>query len=169
VINAKKISSLRFNVDNDGNLDTDTNIQKRLGWSLGFRAAEYVMGAVAPVTTSTPVSAVSEGVGFITSIRYGYLSIEEYQNNGHPPLIVAFNDHILDKKIMTRICLAPIRLGHDLTSRETGFISHRRTPREYYNAVNIDKLTIKLFDEYGRIIDLNNMDWSLTMEFTKLY
>ena len=169
VINAKKISSLRFNVDNDGNLDTDTNIQKRLGWSLGFRAAEYVMGAVAPVTTSTPISAVSEGVGFITSIRYGYLSIEEYQNNGHPPLIVAFNDHILDKKIMTRICLAPIRLGHDLTSRETGFISHRRTPREYYNAVNIDKLTIKLFDEYGRIIDLNNMDWSLTMEFTKLY
>lgn len=169
VINAKKISSLRFNVDNDGNLDTDTNIQTRLGWSLGFRAAEYVMGAVAPVTTSTPVSAVSEGVGFITSIRYGYLSIEEYQNSGHPPLIVAFNDHILDKKIMTRICLAPIRLGHDLTSRETGFISHRRTPREYYNAVNIDKLTIKLFDEYGRIIDLNNMDWSLTMEFTKLY
>lgn len=169
VINAKKISSLRFNVDNDGNLDTDTNIQTRLGWSLGFRAAEYVMGAVAPVTTSTPVSAVSEGVGFITSIRYGYLSIEEYQNSGHPPLLIAFNDHILDKKIMTRICLAPIRLGHDLTSRETGFISHRRTPREYYNAVNIDKLTIKLFDEYGRIIDLNNMDWSLTMEFTKLY
>jgi hypothetical protein len=168
-VNAKRISRLRFNVDNDGNLDTNTNIQMRLGWALGFRAAEYVMGAVSPVTVSTPISAVSEGVGFISSIRYGYLSIEEYQNNGHPPLIVAFNDHIIDKKIMTRICLAPIKLGHDLTSRETGFISHRRTPREYYNAVNIDKLTIKLFDEYGRIIDLNNMDWSLTMEFVKLY
>jgi hypothetical protein len=168
-VNAKRISRLRFNVDNDGNLDTNTNIQMRLGWALGFRAAEYVLGAVSPVTVSTPISAVSEGVGFISSIRYGYLSIEEYQNNGHPPLIVAFNDHIIDKKIMTRICLAPIKLGHDLTSRETGFISHRRTPREYYNAVNIDKLTIKLFDEYGRIIDLNNMDWSLTMEFVKLY
>jgi hypothetical protein len=169
LVNAKRISRLRFNVDNDGNLDTNTNIQMRLGWALGFRAAEYVMGAVSPVTVSTPISAVSEGVGFISSIRYGYLSIEEYQNNGHPPLIVAFNDHIIDKKIMTRICLAPIKLGHDLTSRETGFITHRRTPREYYNAVNIDKLTIKLFDEYGRIIDLNNMDWSLTMEFVKLY
>jgi len=168
-VNAKRISRLRFNVDNDGNLDTNTNIQMRLGWALGFRVAEYVMGAVSPVTVSTPISAVSEGVGFISSIRYGYLSIEEYQNNGHPPLIVAFNDHIIDKKIMTRICLAPIKLGHDLTSRETGFITHRRTPREYYNAVNIDKLTIKLFDEYGRIIDLNNMDWSLTMEFVKLY
>ena len=169
VVNAKRISTLRFNVDNEGNLDTDTEIQKRLGWSLGFRAAEYVMGANTPVTQRTPISAVSEGVGFINSIRYGYLSIEEYQNNGHPPMIVAYNDHILDKKIMTRICLAPIRLGHDLTSRETGFISHRRTPRNYFKPVNIDKLTIKLFDEYGRIIDLNNMDWSLTIEFTKLY
>lgn len=169
VVNAKRISTLRFNVDNEGNLDTDTEIQKRLGWSLGFRAAEYVMGANTPVTQRTPISAVSEGVGFINSIRYGYLSIEEYQNNGHPPMIVAYNDHILDKKIMTRICLAPIRLGHDLTSRESGFISHRRTPRNYFKPVNIDKLTIKLFDEYGRIIDLNNMDWSLTIEFTKLY
>ena len=169
VVNAKRISTLRFNVDNEGNLDTDTEIQKRLGWSLGFRAAEYVMGANTPVTQRTPISVVSEGVGFINSIRYGYLSIEEYQNNGHPPMIVAYNDHILDKKIMTRICLAPIRLGHDLTSRETGFISHRRTPRNYFKPVNIDKLTIKLFDEYGRIIDLNNMDWSLTIEFTKLY
>tara|TARA_B110000259_G_scaffold7845_1_gene8594 strand:+ start:2425 stop:4341 length:1917 start_codon:yes stop_codon:yes gene_type:complete len=168
-INKNRVSGLRFNVDNDGNLDTETSIYTRLGWALGFRAAEYVMGGITPVTIYTPISAVSEGIGFINSIRYGYLSIEEYKNDSHPPLIVAFNDNILDKKIMTRISLAPIKLGHDLTSRETGYITHRRTPRNYYNAVNIDKLTIKLFDEYGRIIDLNNMDWSLTMEFTKLY
>ncbi len=36
VVNAKRISTLRFNVDNEGNLDTDTEIQKRLGWSSGF-------------------------------------------------------------------------------------------------------------------------------------
>ena len=168
-INKNRVSGLRFNVDNDGNLDTETSIYTRLGWALGFRAAEYVMGGITPVTIYTPISAVSEGIGFINSIRYGYLSIEEYKNDSHPPLIVAFNDNILDKKIMTRISLAPIKLGHDLTSRETGFITHRRTPRNYYNAVNIDKLTIKIFDEYGRIIDLNHMDWSLTMEFTKLY
>ena len=168
-INKNRVSGLRFNVDNDGNLDTETIIYMRLGWALGFRAAEYVMGSVTPVTIYTPISAASEGIGFINSIRYGYLSIEEYKNDSHPPLIVAFNNNILDKKIMTRLSLAPINLRHDLTSRETGYITHRRTPRNYYNAVNIDKLTIKLFDEYGRIIDLNNMDWSLTMEFTKLY
>jgi len=30
-------------------------------------------------------------------------------------------------------------------------------------------LTIKLEDEFGRIIDINNMDWSFTVTFKKLY
>ena len=165
--NTKNITKIRFCVDTYGNLDTNTDIHKRMGWAIGFRAAEYVVGA--SELSQSRFSAVSEGVGFISSLRYGFLSIEDYQNNTHPSLMVAFNDYIIDKKIMTRLCLAPLRLGHDLSSRETGFISHRRTPRNYFKPVNIDKLTIKLFDEYGRIIDLNNMDWSLTVEFSKLY
>ena len=165
--NQKNISKIRFCVDTHGNLDSVTSIQKRMGWAIGFRAAEYVVGASELIKSR--FSAVSEGIGFISSLRYGFLSIEDYQNNAHPSLMVAFNDYIIDKKIMTRLCLAPLRLGHDLSSRETGFISHRRTPRNYFKPVNIDKLTIKLFDEYGRIIDLNNMDWSLTVEFSKLY
>lgn len=165
--NKKNISKIRFCVDAHGNFDSITNIQKKMGWAIGFRAAEYVVGA--SELSKSRFSAVSEGIGFISSLRYGFLSIEDYQNNAHPSLMVAFNDYIIDKKIMTRLCLAPLRLGHDLSSRETGFISHRRTPRNYFKPVNIDKLTIKLFDEYGRIIDLNNMDWSLTVEFSKLY
>ena len=165
--NTKNITKIRFCVDTHGNFDTNTDIHKRMGWAIGFRAAEYVVGA--SELSHSRFSAVSEGVGFISSLRYGFLSIEDYQNNAHPSLMVAFNDYIIDKKIMTRLCLAPLRLGHDLSSRETGFISHRRTPRNYFKPVDIDKLTIKLFDEYGRIIDLNNMDWSLTVEFSKLY
>ncbi len=165
--NTKNITKIRFCVDTYGNLDTNTDIHKRMGWAIGFRAAEYVVGA--SELSQSRFSAVSEGVGFISSLRYGFLSIEDYQNNAHPSLMVAFNDYIIDKKIMTRLCLSPLRLGHDLSSRETGFISHRRTPRNYFKPVDIDKLTIKLFDEYGRIIDLNNMDWSLTVEFSKLY
>ena len=165
--NQKNISKIRFCVDTHGNLDSITSIQKKMGWAIGFRAAEYVVGA--SELSNSRFSAVSEGIGFISSLRYGFLSIEDYQNYAHPSLMVAFNDYIIDKKIMTRLCLAPLRLGHDLSSRETGFISHRRTPRNYFKPVNIDKLTIKLFDEYGRIIDLNNMDWSLTVEFSKLY
>ena len=31
------------------------------------------------------------------------------------------------------------------------------------------KLFISLYDEFGRVIDLNNMDWSFALSFEKLY
>ena len=44
--NKKTITSVRFNVDEYGNLDLESNIQLKLGWVLGFRAAEYLVGDV---------------------------------------------------------------------------------------------------------------------------
>lgn len=39
----KLLSSIKFNVDEFGNQDNETNIQHKLGWVLGFRAAEYLL------------------------------------------------------------------------------------------------------------------------------
>jgi hypothetical protein len=44
--NKKTITSVRFNVDEYGNLDLESNIQLKLGWVLGFRGAEYLVGDV---------------------------------------------------------------------------------------------------------------------------
>ena len=53
---------------------------------------------------------------------------------------------------------------------DTGALtSIEKKQREYFGPVNIQKLDIALYDEYGRIIDLNNMDMSLTLRFEKLY
>ena len=41
--------------------------------------------------------------------------------------------------------------------------------REYFGPVNIQRLDIRLYDEYGRVIDLNNTDWSFNLAFEKLY
>ena len=41
--NKKIISSVRFNIDEYGNLDLESNLQLKLGWVLGFRAAEYLL------------------------------------------------------------------------------------------------------------------------------
>ena len=42
-------------------------------------------------------------------------------------------------------------------------------PRYYYGLVNIDKINIKLIDEYGRLADLNNMDFSFTLSLITIY
>ena len=50
--NKKTIKSVRFNVDEYGNTDLETNIQLKLGWVLGFRGAEYILGDVDNTNTN---------------------------------------------------------------------------------------------------------------------
>lgn len=111
-------------------------------------------------------SAVSEGVPFMSGPRYGYISIDDHQTNSKSEFQVVYADSIHDDNIIARINLAP-RSVHTMSLRDTGMASLLNRTRTYQGPVNIQKLTVKLYDEYGRIIDLNNTDWSFTLEFEK--
>ena len=41
--------------------------------------------------------------------------------------------------------------------------------RSYFCPVNIQKLKIQLIDEYGRVMNLNNMDFSFCLDLTCIY
>jgi hypothetical protein len=41
--------------------------------------------------------------------------------------------------------------------------------RRYNGPVNLSKIQIKVLDKFGNVIDLNNMDFSLTLEMEILY
>jgi hypothetical protein len=41
--------------------------------------------------------------------------------------------------------------------------------RRYNGPINLSKIQIKLLDQFGSIIDLNNMDYSFTLELQLLY
>ena len=41
--------------------------------------------------------------------------------------------------------------------------------RNFFGPVNIQKLRITLYDNFGRIIDLNNMDWNMELIFECVY
>ena len=164
--NLLQISALRFNVDENGNLDTNANIQTKLGWTLGFRGAEYILADQSTTLTSTAVSAVSEGIPFLSGTRYAFLSINDYQNNARPSFLVAYGDSTKTDNIMARINLS---YGQNLHQRDSGFTHNSNRTREYFGPVDIQRLTIELKDEFGRIIDLNNMDWSFTLAFEKKF
>jgi hypothetical protein len=36
--------------------------------------------------------------------------------------------------------------------------------RRYFGPVNIQKLEFKILDEFGRVVDFNNMEWSAVLE-----
>ena len=67
---------------------------------------------------------------------------------------------------MARINLS---YGQNLHQRDSGFTHNSNRTREYFGPVDIQRLTIELKDEFGRIIDLNNMDWSFTLAFEKKF
>lgn len=152
---------LRFNVDTQGNLNMATTIQLRLGWQLGFRSAEY----------QTTTQAVSEGICLVSGPRYGFISINDYQKNTGPTYMVAYANSVLQDNIITRINLAELQadVGVYQCASDPGLSNQLNRTREYFGAVDIQRLHIALYDEFGRVINLNNMDWSMTLCFEILY
>jgi len=157
---------IRFNVANNGSLNMDTSIQLRLGWQLGFRSAEYVCQP-----PMSPLACVSEGICLVTGPRYGFLAIDDHQKNTGPAYIVAYGSSILQNNIITRINLAALQadVGIYQSSSDPGLTTQLNRTREYFGPVDIQRLHISLYDEFGRIIDLNNMDWSFSLAFEILY
>jgi hypothetical protein len=155
---------VNFNIDVNGNITPDINIQMRLGWQLGFREAEYRSNA-------TTKKIISEGICLICGPRYGFISINDYQKNTGPAYMVAYANSILQDNIITRINLAELQadVGVYQSSSDPGLSTQLNRTREYFGPVDIQRLHISLYDEYGRIIDLNNMDWSITIAFELLY
>jgi hypothetical protein len=152
-----------FAVDAGGILSVEENIQLRLGWELGFRMGHY--------EGNDAFSIVSEGICMITGPRYAYISLNDGQKSTGSSFIAAFAKSSLDKNIITRINIAAVAndVGIYKTSSDAGLSNQLNRTREYFGPVDIERLEFKLFDEYGRILELNNMDWSLTLVFEKLY
>ena len=144
----------------NGSLNLAENIQLRLGWQLGFRLGRY-----------EAFSMLSEGICMLSGPRYVFVAIEDGQKNTGNSFIAAFSQSSLDKNIMTRINAANLMddVGVFKSASDPGLSNQLNRTREYFGPVNIDRLHISLLDEYGRELELNNMDWSMTLVFEHLY
>ena len=171
-----KISSftIYFNIEvkkaGDGQqvqIDPATNMQLRLGWQLGFRASTYSVD----LTTNGGEGICSEAPCHITGPRYGLLSINDHQRNASSSFTVAFGESSLDTNIISRINLAPAVSGDGVFQSidAPGLSTSLNRTREYFGPVDIQRLDVRLLDEYGRVIDLNGTDWSFSLAFEKMY
>ena len=137
--------------DITGAPDYSTPLPLKLGWKLGFRNGIYINNS----------AYVSEGVLNLAGASYLYLSIDDY-NNANNTFFSAFNESLLNKNIIARVAVQS-SVSAAVTFSNIGLVT---TPREYYGPVNIEKMQIQMLDEYGRIINLNNMDFSFCLTFT---
>jgi len=147
--------TLNFQADRFGADDRNTPLPLKFGWLLGFRNGIYVNNA----------NYVSEGVVNVTGPNYFFLVVDDYKNSVNNNFYSAFNSSILNKNILARISLQ----SGTFNVLEQNNLSLITTPREYFGPVDIQTLNIQLLDEYGRVVDLNNMDMSFCLTLIVTY
>jgi hypothetical protein len=135
--------------------DKNTALPLKFGWKLGFREGRYLNN----------VNYVSEGILDMGGSRYLYLVINDFNNNVNDGFYGAFNSSILNKNILARIGL----YQNPLVLTSDSALSIITDIRLYFGPVVIQKLQIQLLDEYGQIIDLNNMDFSFVISLQTNY
>ena len=146
---------LNFQADKFGVDDRNTPLPLKLGWILGFRNGIYVGN----------LNYVSESIVDTTGSKYIFLVVDDYNNSVNNSFYSAFNSSILNKNILARISLQ----GNNFNILSQNNLALVTTPREYFGPINLQTMNIQLLDEYGRIIDLNNMDYSFCLTLTTIY
>jgi hypothetical protein len=146
---------LNFQADIMGVADRNTPLPLKFGWLLGFRNGIY----------ENSLNYVSEGIADLSGPKYFFLVIDDHNNNVNNGFFSALNSSILNKNILARISLPT----NKFTIIQQFSLNVFATPREYFGPVNIQMLNIQLLDEYGRIVDLNNMDYSINLILTTAY
>lgn len=147
--------ALNFQANMSGTDDRNTPLPLKLGWMFGFRNGYYFNNT----------NYVSEGLVNLLGPRYLYLSIDDYNRNLNNGFYSAFSSSVLNKNILARISLQS-NAFNIFSENNLNLITY---PRKYFGPVNIGHMTIQLLDEYGRIVNLNNMDYSFCLTFEVAY
>ncbi len=174
LINTGKLEyQIVFGVDSNGVTTTNHPLPFFLGWELGYRMNVYDSGPGTVVGSNIilPSAIVSEGLFYIKGPQYIFVAIDDYNNNVNNYYVSAYSDSINNRNILARINLSNTGNANGVyqTSETDGFSSQINRSRTYFGPVNIEKMRITLYDEYGRIINLNNMDWSCSLMFECMY
>ena len=162
---------VNFNVNNEGGPDNSTPLLFRLGWQLGFRSGEYVIKSEDGTTELSGGSIISEGVRFVNGPQYCYIVVNDYNNSSNNFFRAAFAESILSPNILGRINLTKGLQTNKVykSGQDDNYNDSLNRTREYFGPVDIQRLSVQILDEYGRVLDLNNMDWSFILSFVCLY
>ena len=134
-----------------------TALQLKLGWILGYRFGAY----------SGNTAYVTEGIYDFRGPRYLYVVVNDFNNNYNETIIGNFTDSLTSpENILARVAWSQYAFFpvSGLAPLDT-----TKTARNYFGPVNINRLHIQVMDPFGRVLSLNNMDWTLVLEFSCLY
>tara|TARA_B100000424_G_scaffold271511_1_gene274577 strand:- start:2736 stop:3938 length:1203 start_codon:yes stop_codon:yes gene_type:complete len=151
-------TDMNYNLSNIVNKD-----QLTLGWLLGFRG-NHINKKLKNYDNFNNIykdfsSYESESIYDNMGNNYFLLSINDFQNNHDTMFISPFKyQSLADNNILAKI---------SSNCCDNKYVQYPK--RIYFGPTDINKFHIKIYDEFGRIIDVNNADLSIELECEILY
>lgn len=152
----------RFNIDWGIKDNSEQPIQLNLGWLIGFRSKRYEWDNYNINDNNNDIGYNPEGIYFGYS-QYYMLAIDDYNKNYTSNIVSPFQESVfIDNNILAKI---PINAEPMLNYSDV----KTQPKRIYFGPVNINKIKVTLLDEFGRVVDINNSDYSFTLKIEQLY
>lgn len=142
-----------FELGSNGQRDL-VNYKTKIGYVLGFTQLQY---------KSTNMI-VSNSIINVKPFRTIYLVVEDYQKSVNNLYLSAFENHIHENTI-SRIHIKNEEFTY-LMENSSNLLCE---PRRYFGPVDLQRLKIQLYDEYGRIVSMNNSDFSFVLKLKIMY
>ena len=142
-------------IDKFYNTRTNINYKQRMGWMLGYRKDYYEGG----------LNIESEGILDVLGSKYLFLVLDDFNTSSNVSFLNSSEKSLLHDNIMARISLK----GYAFSIQSQTDLSIYSEPRYFYGPVDINKLRILVIDEYGRTVNINDMDFSFTLILTTIY
>lgn len=125
-------------------------IYKRFGWIVGYRNDAYIN------SNSYTTEAVYNGA----YPNYIYFVLNDFNNSQAQNVFGMYSRSIIGDNILGMIPITSQSFYVNFTNGND-YIERKR---EYFGPVRIQRLKIQLLNQYGDIINLNNMDYSFSLE-----
>jgi hypothetical protein len=141
-------------------------IYNNCGWMLGFKETTYVSTKI-----TTSVYQIKSESSFGSTIpNYLFVEIDDYHNNFITDSVVSVTrasgtPTYLGKNIMGKIPV-PTPFNTIMTNNTSDLLFKKR---DYFGPVRLERLKIRIVDRFGNTVDLNQNDYSITIELIELY
>ena len=149
--------TIEFDIDSYGGMDR-FNFNFKLGWILGYRKPKYVID-----THTTNI--VSEGCIDVSSPRYLFLAIDEFNKGNQSSFVSPMATSLIHKNIIGRITLdnTAYPFGSILPASDYGGYLLSDT-RSYTGKIDLQKLNVQILSENGTVMNFNGADFSFCIE-----
>jgi hypothetical protein len=154
--NDEKIIQIVLNFEkNLESLPDQVDIKTKLGWNLGFTRKYY----------KNEKRYVSDRMIDMKTIKYIYLAIDDFQKSMNNLFLEGFENGKMNENIIAKILLT----GEDFTLYVEKSLNLITEERKYFGPVDLQRLHIMMYDDHGRILNLNNSDFSFVLNLKLLY